>query len=516
MLKEFRPVRYAYGIAGALLLGGTAFSMTTGNALGSNAANSNQIVPVAGAPTSFADLAERLSPAVVNISTTQRIAVRRQSDPFQDFFRRFGAPQQQQEGDEEERTQETGSLGSGFIISPDGYIVTNNHLIQSRTEARGTVDEVIVTLTDRTEYQARIVGRDIDSDLALLKIDGANLPYVDWGNSENVRVGDWVIAIGNPLGLDGTVTAGIVSAIQRGVPQDASGNTGRNRYIQTDASINRGNSGGPMFDMAGNVVGVNSALISPNGANIGIGLAIPADQARPIIEALRRGERPQRGYLGVQLQPIDEDIAASLGMDSEDGELVREVQSGTPAQAAGLRQGDVILSINGQTITPRESVSYISSRLTPGARVPIVIIRDGRRQTIQLTVGERPSDEELAQQIGTEDDDQTGGMMDEENAETIEIGLGVETLTPRIKNALRLPDDVQGVIINRVDRRSDAAEKGLRRGDIILSVNRQEVTTPAEFEATIVAARDAGRSSVLMLIKRGNSPAAFIGIRITD
>lgn len=514
MLKEFRTVRYAYGIAAALLLGGTGYSMTTGSALGTEAANVNQPVPAPGAPASFADLTERLAPSVVNISTTQQIPIRRQADPFQDFFRRFG-DRQQQDGEEEPETRESGSLGSGFIISPDGYIVTNNHLIQSRTERGGTVDEVIVTLTDRTEYQARIVGRDISSDLALLKIDGANLPYVDWGRSENVRVGDWVIAIGNPLGLDGTVTAGIVSAIQRGVPQGPGGNAGPNRFIQTDASINRGNSGGPMFDMAGNVVGVNSALISPNGANIGIGLAIPADQARPIIDALRRGERPQRGYLGVNLQPIDEDIAASLGLSSENGELVREVRGDTPAEAAGIQQGDVIISINGQTVNPDESVSYLSARLTPGSTVPVVVVRDGRRQTLQLTVGERPPEDELQAQAGNDNDD-TGGMVEEENAETVEIGLAVQTLTDRIKNALRLDDDVDGVIISRVDRRSDAAEKGLRRGDIIISINRQSVTTPGEFEEAVTAARDAGRSSVLMLVRRGNAPPAFIGIRIAD
>ncbi|MBB3764412.1 Do family serine endopeptidase [Sphingomicrobium lutaoense] len=498
-------MRYAYGIAAALLLGGTAYSMTTGTTVGQVAQNAPRPVPVAGAPESFADLAERLAPTVVNISTRQRIPVRRQADPFQEFFRRFQNQPPSQDDGEEGPTRETGSLGSGFIISPDGYIVTNNHLIQSRT-GNGTVDEVIVTLTDRTEYDARIVGRDESSDLALLKIDGANLPYVNWGNSDNVRVGDWVIAIGNPYGFDGTVTAGIVSAIQRGV------NTGPNRYIQTDASINQGNSGGPMFDMAGNVVGVNSALISPTGASVGIGLAIPADQARPVIEALRRGERPQRGYLGVGLQGLDEDIAAGLGLPSERGELVRTIVPGEAAQKAGIRQGDVIIAINGQEVNQDQTVSYLAARLRPGTKVPVVIIRDGRRQTLELTVGERPTEEEMRRAQQESGD----GMVEEDRAQTRELGMALQPLTDRIRNALRLDDDLQGVIITRVDPSSDAFEKGLRRGDVIMSVNRQRVTSPEQVEQAVGAARDAGRSSVLMLIKRGRAPEAFIGIRIAD
>src|SRR5574339_59636 len=306
--KEFRPVRYAYGVAMALLLGGTAFSVATGQAGAQVAQNApSAIVPKAGAPTSFADLAAKLAPAVVNISTKQRVPVRRQVDPFEEFFRRFGgqAPQGQGQGQtpgqEEPRTRETGSLGSGFIISPDGYIVTNNHLIQG-VNGTGTVDSVTITLSDRREFPARIIGRDSASDLALLKIEGSDLPYVNWGDSNRARVGDWVVAIGNPYGLGGTVTAGIISALHRGI----TGIGAYDRYIQTDASINMGNSGGPMFDLDGNVIGVNSALISPTGASVGIGLAIPAEAARPVIEALRRGQRPERGYLGVGLQPVDE------------------------------------------------------------------------------------------------------------------------------------------------------------------------------------------------------------------
>ena len=336
--KESGTVRYAYGVATALLLGGSAFSLATGQAGAQVAQNAPAAMAPGGAPQSFADLAARLQPAVVNISTKQRVPVRTQADPLEEFFRRFGFPENQQGGPDGNsggpRTRETGSLGSGFIISPDGYIVTNNHLIASAT-GNGTVDQVTVTLTNRKEYPARIIGRDTASDLALLKIEGQNLPFVDWGDSTKARVGDWVLAIGNPYGLGGTVTAGIISALHRGI----TGAGAYDRYIQTDASINMGNSGGPMFDLNGRVVGINSALISPTGASVGIGLAIPAELAKPVIDSLRRGQRPERGYLGVGLQPLDENIANSLGLPKDRGEIVRSIQPNEPAARAGLQQG---------------------------------------------------------------------------------------------------------------------------------------------------------------------------------
>ncbi|MEO7563830.1 MAG: trypsin-like peptidase domain-containing protein, partial [Sphingomicrobium sp.] len=358
MPKESGKVRYAYGVAMALLLGGTAFSLATGQAGAQVAQNSPAtLAPRAGAPLSFADLTARLQPAVVNISTKQRVPVKSQRDPFEDFFRRIdptippggGSGGGNNGGNNgggssggEPRTREAGSLGSGFIVSPDGYVVTNNHLIQGAS-GTGTVDSVTVITSDRKEYPARIVGRDETSDLALLKIDGRDLPYVQWGDSTKSRVGDWVLAIGNPYGLGGTVTAGIISALHRGI----TGVGAYDRYIQTDASINMGNSGGPMFDLNGNVIGINSALISPTGASVGIGLAIPAELAQPVIETLRKGQRPQRGYLGVGLQPLDENIAPSLGLPKDMGEIVRSIVAGGPAAKAGLQQGDVILQVNG-------------------------------------------------------------------------------------------------------------------------------------------------------------------------
>ena len=509
--KEFSKVRYAYGVAAALLIGGTAFSVATGPVGAQVAQNSPAAVaPRAGAPGSFADLTARLQPAVVNISTRQRVPVRAQADPLEEFFRRFGQPGPQAPGGgggDTPRTRETGSLGSGFIISADGYIVTNNHLVQGAT-GTGTVDEVIVKLADRREFPARIVGRDPASDLALLKIEGSRLPFVNWGDSTRSRVGDWVIAIGNPYGLGGTVTAGIISALHRGI----TGAGAYDRYIQTDASINMGNSGGPMFDMNGNVIGINSALISPTGTNVGIGLAIPAELARPVIDSLRRGQRPQRGYLGVGLQPLDENIAESLGLPKERGEIVRSIVAGGAAAQAGIQQGDVILSVNGRAVTPDETVSFLIANTTVGARVPVEVIRDGRRQTLQVTVAQRPTEEELARQGG-------GGFEQEAPPQqgapaNLTIGLGLQPLTPDIARAVNLPADARGVIIASVDPNSDAAEKGLRRGDLIISVNRQAVTTPQQVSAAVDAARRAGRTSVLLLIKRGTSPEAFFGVEI--
>jgi len=510
--KESGTVRYAYGVATALLLGGTAFSLTTGSAGAQVAQNAPAaMAPRAGAPMSFADLAARLQPAVVNISTRQRVPVRTQADPLEEFFRRFGfpdVPQGQQGGP---RTRETGSLGSGFLISPDGYIVTNNHLIQSAT-GNGVVDEITVTLTNRREYPARVIGRDSASDLALLKIEGRNLPFVNWGDSTRSRVGDWVIAIGNPYGLGGTVTAGIISALHRGI----TGAGAYDRYIQTDASINMGNSGGPMFDLNGNVIGVNSALISPTGASVGIGLAIPAELAKPVIDALRRGQRPQRGYLGVGLQPIDDDdTAAALGIPKYGGELVRSVVPGGAADRAGIRQGDVIIRVNGQPVTQGETVSFIIANTTVGGRIPIELIRaNGQRETVYATVGQRPTEEELARQLGTGQDE---GLQPEDTPATpgsAVLGLQLQPLTPQIARALNLPANATGVVIAAVDPNSDAADKGLRRGDLILSVNRQAVSTPAQVQAAVEAARRAGRRSVLLLVKRGNVPEAFVGVSI--
>ncbi|WP_342354488.1 Do family serine endopeptidase [Sphingomonas lutea] len=470
-----------------------------------------------GAPMSFADLSARLQPAVVNISTKQRVPVRTQSDPFEEFFRRFDptqppggqSPGPGGQGQGQGRTRETGSLGSGFIISADGYVVTNNHLIQG-AGGQGTVDTVTVTLPDRREFTARIVGRDATSDLAVLKIDGRNLPFVQWGDSARARVGDWVLAIGNPYGLGGTVTAGIISALHRGI----TGVGAYDRYIQTDASINMGNSGGPMFDLNGNVIGVNSALISPTGASVGIGLAIPAELAKPVIDSLMRGQRPQRGYLGVGLQPLDESLAPSLGLPKDTGEIVRSVVPDGPAARAGLQQGDVILRVGGKAVSPEETVSYLIANTPVGSRVPLDIIRGGRRQTVTVTVGQRPTEEQLAQ-IGGGGATPPGGTAPGTVTPQRALGLGLAALTPELARAANLPADARGVIVTAVEPGSDAAEEGLQRGDLIVSINNTPVRAPSDVVAAVETARRAGRSSVLLLVRRGNGPEGFFGIDIS-
>jgi serine protease Do len=512
--KESGKVRYAYGVAMALLLGGSAFSAFTGQAGAQIAQNApSALAPRPGAPMSFADLSAKLQPAVVNISTKQRVPVRTQTDPFEEFFRRFDPtlpPSGQGGTGQQPRTREAGSLGSGFIVSPDGYVVTNNHLVQG-INGTGTVDTVTVTTTDRKEYTARIVGRDETSDLALLKIDARNLPYVQWGDSTKSRVGDWVIAIGNPYGLGGTVTAGIISALHRGI----TGVGAYDRYIQTDAAINMGNSGGPMFDLSGNVIGINSALISPTGASVGIGLAIPAELAKPVIDSLMRGQRPQRGYLGVGLQPMSEDIAASLGLPKDNGEIVRSVVAGGPAARAGLQQGDVIVRVNGQPVTPDQTVSFLVANTPVNARIPLDIIRGGKRQTVTVAVGQRPTEEQLAQISGGGTEQQGGAGGSTTVAPQRTLGLSLAPLTPELARAANLPPNVHGVIITGVDASSDAAEEGLQRGDLIVSVNNGLVTSPAQVIAAVDGARRAGRTSVLLLIKRGNSPEAFVGVDIS-
>ena len=517
--KESGKVRYAYGVAMALLLGGTTFSLATGQAgaqVAQNAPGASALAPRPGAPMSFADLVARLQPAVVNISTKQRVPIRSQTDPFEQFFRQFdpNAQPDDNQGDnsgkgQQPRTREAGSLGSGFLISADGYIVTNNHLIQGLT-GTGTVDTVTVTLNDGKEYPARIVGRDDTSDLALLKIDGHNLPFVRWGDSTKARVGDWVIAIGDPYGVGSTVTAGIISALHRSIQNSGA----YDRYIQTDAAINMGNSGGPMFDLDGNVIGINSALISPTGASVGIGLAIPAELAKPVIDALMKGQRPVRGYLGVGLQSLDDDnLAAGFGVPKDSGEIVRTIVPNAPASRAGIQQGDVIVKVNGRQVTPDQSVSYLIANSPVGQRIPIEIVRNHKPATIYVTLQDRPTQEAL-NKIASGDTTTPGASGSTAATAQKALGLSLAPLTPELARAANLPATARGVIITAVDPNSDAGDQGLQRGDLIMSVNNQPVTSPAQVIAAADAARKGGKTSVVLLIKRGNQPEGFVAVSI--
>jgi serine protease Do len=392
-----KPVRYSYGITAALLAGGAAVSLITGQPAGAQVAQNDAremrgVVPRAGAPESFADLTEQLQPAVVNISTRQRIQVAANpfaGTPFADLFGdRDGNGSGSGSGSGQPTTREAQSLGSGFIVSADGYVVTNNHVIQPDGSAE--LEEVTVTTPDGTEYEAQVVGSDQASDLAVLKITrNEPFPFVHFGDSKDARVGDWVIAIGNPFGLGGTVTSGIVSAVYRATQSGGA----YDRYIQTDASINRGNSGGPLFDMQGNVIGINNAIFSPSGGSVGIGFAIPAETAAPIVQKLIAGEEILRGYLGVRIQPMNDDLADALGIASNRGEFIQSVQPGEPAEAAGLQAGDVVLKVDGKEVTPDQTLSFIVANIEPGKRISLEIIRDGAHRTMPVTVGRRPSED---------------------------------------------------------------------------------------------------------------------------
>lgn len=515
-----RKVRYVYGITAALLLGGSLTNVAVGPVGAQTAINQpgaiNANPPRAGAPMSFADLAERLQPAVVNISTRQSITVARRRLPpgMEEFFRRFGqeVPGQGQ-GEGDSTTQRGGSLGSGFVISADGYIVTNNHVV-APARNNAVVESITVTMSDRTEYEARVVGRDEASDLAVLKIEPrGTLPFVRFAGSEEVRVGDWVVAMGNPFGLGGnTVTAGIVSALHRNI---GAGNY--DRFIQTDASINSGNSGGPLFDLQGNVVGINTALYSPTGGNVGIGFAIPADQAMPVIESLRRGERVRRGYIGVSLQSLTTgDVAETLGIDRNRGELITTVTPDGPAARGGVEQGDVVISVAGQPVTPDQTLAYLVSRQPIGTRIPLEIIRNGQRRNVTVQVAERPNDQELARLNGieVEGEESADGTGSTRPADARSLGMTLQTLTPDLARQGGLRGQVSGVVITQIDPNSDAAQKGLRAGDIILSVDRRATPNPAAVAEAITAARAARRTRVLMVVRRGNTPPGFVGIEV--
>ena len=511
-------MRYAYAITGALLLGGATATLALQPGQAQTAQNEpgaiQAVAPKSGAPMSFADMVARLQPAVVNISTKQTIVQKQQANPFAGtpfgdlFGGGQGGPPVKREG---------ASLGSGFLISPDGYVVTNNHVISPGAQG-ATVDSITVTLSNHKEYVAKVVGKDQDSDLALLKIDAADLPFVKFGDSAKARVGDWVVAIGEPFGLGGTVTAGIVSAINRVTGQGGA----YDRFIQTDASINQGNSGGPMFDLNGNVIGVNSQIFSQSGGNIGIGFAIPAETAKPIIATFMKGGTITRGYIGVQLQPggpINDDTAAALGIAKNQGELINDVTAGGPAAKAGVRAGDVVTKVNGRDVTVDQSLSYLVSNVSPGSTARLDILRNGKPVSANVVVAARPSNDKLlaatggdAQGFGDDgDDDGDAGTV--APATGAALGLGVQPLTPAIAQAVGVDATTQGVVIATVGTDSDAYGK-LKRGDVIISVNGTPVRTSADLQGAVAIAKAAGRPQVLLQVKRGRGPAAFLPVKI--
>ena len=509
-------MRYAYGLTSALLVGGAAISLIGGYPAGAQVAQNDDtrmshVTPRAGAPASFADLTEQLQPAVVNISTRQRIEVQQSRNPFagtplEGMFgnRRRGG------GDQQPQTREAQSLGSGFIVTADGFVVTNNHVVSPN--GRGTVEEITVTMPDGTEYEAKLVGADAASDLAVLKIEnGTDFPFVEFGDSSQARVGDWVVAIGNPFGLGGTVTSGIVSSVLRNT-----GGGAYDRYIQTDASINRGNSGGPLFDMQGNVIGINNAIFSPTGGSVGIGFAIPAETAAPIVEQLKNGQDIERGYLGVSIQPVDDDLADSLGLDKNRGEIVQLVEADQGADKAGIEAGDIVLKVDNNDVTPDQTLSFLVANIKPGTAVPIELLRDGERRTVRATVGARPTEEELRdRQMFREDAEPEMPDATEEDSPIVEkLGLQVVEINTQIARQLGVAGDTQGLAILQVDPNSDAARKGLRRRDIVLTANYQAVTTIADLEQAIREAETEGREAVLLRFQRPGGPSAYRAVRL--
>ena len=509
-------VRYAYALTGALLLGGAAASLAVQNpATAQTAQNEPGTIaaqaPKAGAPMSFADMVARLQPAVVNISTTQKITQTQQANPLADMMRQFGM--QVPGGNGGPVTREGQSLGSGFIISPDGYIVTNNHVIAPA--ARGaTVESITVTLQDRKEYTAKLVGRDPTSDLAVLKIVApAGLPFVKFGDSSRARVGDWVVAIGQPFGLGGTVTAGIVSAVHRSTGAQG----GFDSFIQTDAAINQGNSGGPMFNLNGDVIGINSQIYSQSGGNIGIGFAIPATEAQPIIQTLMKGGTIQRGYLGVSIQPVGDDIAAALGLPKNQGEIVGRVEPGGPGAKAGLRPGDVVTKIDGKAVTPDQTLSTLVANTRPGSTIRLDVVREGRAQTLNATVATRPSEDQMAALQGGNDDSFGGDDDDDAGTATAPannaVGITVQPLTPAIARQIGVDSSVQGVVVSSVDASSDAGQK-LKRGDVITGVNATPVRTAADVQRAVAAAKAAGRPQVLFNVTRARGAAGYVTVKL--
>jgi serine protease Do len=443
------------------------------------AESSPKEVPTVQVPA-FADLAEHLKPSVVNISTTQVVKGQRRStprmpfpspfgerDPFEEFFDRFFG------GEGPQREFRRRSLGSGIIINREGYIVTNNHVVENASDIK-------VSLSDKEEFDAKVIGRDPKTDVALIKIEAKkDLPAVALGDSNRLRVGDWVMAIGNPFGLGHTVTTGIVSAKGRIIgagPYDD--------FVQTDASINPGNSGGPLFNMNGEVVGINTAIVATGQ---GIGFAIPINVAKELLVPLRDKGKVVRGWLGVQVQRITPELAKSFGLERERGALVADVMPNTPAERAGIERGDVILEFNGRKIEDMNDLPRIVASISPGSDVPVRLMRKGQEKKIQVKVDEMK--EERAAAAG-------GGTLEES------LGMTVQELTPEIARNLGL-SDAKGIVVTNVEDNSVADEAGIQRGDVIVEINQRKVESIKDYQAAL--GRVGGADSLLLLVRRGNN-----------
>ncbi|MDQ2065767.1 Do family serine endopeptidase [Xinfangfangia sp. CPCC 101601] len=443
------------------------------------------------APESFAELAEKISPAVVNITTSSMVSgpasggpMVPEGSPFEDFFEQFQAP-----NGEPQRSE---ALGSGFVISEDGYIVTNNHVIEG-------ADEILIEFFGGEKLPATLIGTDPKTDIALLKVEAEKpLAFVTFGNSDLARVGDWVVAMGNPLGQGFSVSAGIVSARNREL-------TGTyDDYLQTDAAINRGNSGGPLFNMDGQVVGVNTAILSPNGGSIGIGFSMASNVVTKVVDQLKEFGETRRGWLGVRIQDVTPDIAESMGLSEAKGALVTDVPDG-PSKDAGIVAGDVITTFNGQSVGDAGDLTRRVGDAPIGEAVPVVVLRDGKSETLQVTLGRREEAEAQPRPVS--------GQPSEEKRSLELLGLTLQPLNDQLRRQLGLQAGDSGLVVGKVDPASEAFVKGLREGDVITEAGQQKVARLKDLEDRVEEARAAGRKSLLLLIRRDGDPR-FVALSI--
>jgi serine protease Do len=457
--------------------------------------NSPRLVP-GNQGFSFADLVERVSPAVVSVQVDveggmQPSAMPEIPAPFREFFRRFDdgrGPNGRNFGTP--RTFRTEASGSGFIVDASGYIVTNNHVVESARK-------ITVKLSEQRELEARLVGADKDTDVALLKVEASNLPTVALGDDRRLRVGDWVVAVGNPFGLGGTVTAGIVSSIGRDI-----GNGPYTDYIQIDAPINRGNSGGPTFDISGRVVGMNTAIYSPSGGSVGIGFAVPATTIQSIVEQLRTTGSVDRGWLGVQIQDFTPELAASMNVQDAKGAIVAEVVNGSPAERGGFVQGDVIVALNGSDVADSKVLTREVAALKAGERATFTVLRDGARRYLTATIEKR-------------DPERLASADEPPSTQSSWLGMSLMPINPALRQQYELGDSVTGVLIASVDPNGEAARKGLRAGDVIKRVGSRPARLPSDVSRGIEEAKKTGRNSVLMLVEDSNGER-FVALRIAQ
>ncbi len=457
-----------------------------------------------GAPDSFADLAERLTPAVVSITTESFMPSMGQDgipefpegSPFEDLFRQFF----ERYGQNAPQERMPVALGSGFIIDPDGYVVTNNHVIEQ-------ADAIIVRLDNGRELEATVVGIDPKTDIALLKVEADEpLPYVNFGDSSVVRVGDWVLAIGNPFGFGNSVTAGIISARQRDIqsgPYDD--------YLQTDAPINRGNSGGPLFNMDGEVVGVNTAIYSPSGGSVGIGFAVPSLLVQRVVGQLRDFGRTKRGWLGVRIQSVTPEIAEGLNLPDSSGALVASVTPDGPAEEAGLESGDVIVRFNGNPIDEMRELPRVVADTDVGQTVEVVIIRNGQEMTFDVELGELEAFEE---QLAAEGGD-SGGASGATTAPDDVLGMNLVPMSPELAEQYGLDAESDGLVVVEVQPGSSAAQADIAPGDIVLQVGKAPVSTPEDVASEVEAARERGARTVVVLVERGGD-AEFRAVNVGE